>query len=59
MKSQIKMLAQERLMRVMQNEINFAYEKGVDETVRDEMLVQFRRVEKFLGYNPESWSVSK
>ena len=54
-KKAVKELAQWRLMRTMQNEIQFSSEKGSDESVREIMIIQFRRVEKMFGYDAGSW----
>ena len=50
--------AQDRLMSGMQMAMTSASERDqVDAAIYQEMSKQFRRIEKFLGYDPLSWSL--
>ena len=54
-KTAIKHEAQDQLMMALQTAFTAASETGKSEEVLNEMRAQFTRIEKLLGYTPNSW----
>jgi len=55
-KTELKHSAQDELMRKMQQGIQYPFGE-ITEEEKEEMIRQFRRVEKLFGYEPNSWSI--